>query len=534
MIAGVDILVDGVSVDATIADLIVEVSVEDHLMLPDMFTIRISDPRLEHIDSHPFAIGADVQIQFAPAQQQEQLAAVITGQVTSLEPSFRKDRAVLAVRGYDYSHALNRSRQTATYQNVTVGDVAQTIARRVGLEVGEIANDGGVHEFIQQNNESDWQFLWRLAHRVGLELVVLNKTLHFRTPGGGASTNPIPLRWGEELTEFRPRLTGVQQVDEVVVAGWDPVRKETIEATAKAEGLLATIGIERSAVVGALSGGTFRMASNPVMTREEAEALAKAVAGRVGNAYLEADGEAAGNPTLRAGTSVRIDGLGAAFSGTYTLASSTHLYRGGVGYVTRFTISGRADRSLVELSTPATPTSWGSSVAVAIVTQNTDPDNMGRVRVRYPELGESAEGWWARVTAMGAGADKGVLMMPTVGDEVLVAFEHNDVRRPYVIGAVWNGQDRPGELVQDDGSLAVHSRKRATVTSDEAMRLASDQEIVLVAGEARITLTESGEITITGGCVRVSAESLDVSSDGSIRMSAGSAITISAPQVSIG
>ncbi len=532
MIAGLDIRVDGSTIDTALDDLIVEVTVEDHLMLPDMFTIRMSDPKLKHIDSHPFRIGADVTIRMAGAKHKEKLVSVIDGQITSVEPSFRKGGATITIRGYDYSHALNRSRRVRTFQNVMAGDVARTIAREAGLEIGEVGQEGGVQEFIQQNNETDWQFLWRLAHRVGAELVVLGKTMHFRASGGGDHPQEIAMRWGEDLLEFRPRLTGVQQIDDVVVTGWDPERKEVIEATAKAEGLMTSIGTKRSAVVGALSGGTLTMASNPVATREEAEALALSMADRVGNAYLEAEGEALGNPHLRAGTPIAIDGLGTSFGGSYTLASSTHVYRGGSGYMTRFAISGRADRSFVQLSTPAAPQGWGAAVSVGIVTQNTDPKGMGRVRVTYPELGKDNEGWWARIASIGSGPEKGCLMMPVVGDEVLVAFEHNDVRRPYILGSVWNGKDKPGELAQADGSLSIRSAKRVTAAAVNEMLLTSDRDITLRVGDATIRISESGEVTINATKIRMEAsDTLDISVGGEMHVTAGGNIVLSAPQV---
>jgi uncharacterized protein involved in type VI secretion and phage assembly len=82
-------------------------------------------------------------------------------------------------------------------------------------------------------------------------------------------------------------------------------------------------------------------------------------------------------------------------------------------------------------------------VVVGVVTNNQDPDAMGRVKVRFPWLNDTDESNWARVATMMAGKDRGTWFLPEVGDEVLVAFEHGDVRFPYVIGALWNGVDTP-------------------------------------------------------------------------------------------
>ena len=86
-------------------------------------------------------------------------------------------------------------------------------------------------------------------------------------------------------------------------------------------------------------------------------------------------------------------------------------------------------------------------VVVGIVTNNNDPEGIGRVKVRFPWLSgtdESAdESAWARIAASMAGKGRGAYFLPEVDDEVLVAFDHGDIRFPYVLGALWNGQDQP-------------------------------------------------------------------------------------------
>jgi uncharacterized protein involved in type VI secretion and phage assembly len=66
----------------------------------------------------------------------------------------------------------------------------------------------------------------------------------------------------------------------------------------------------------------------------------------------------------------------------------------------------------------------------------------GRVRVTYPWLGDDVDSWWARVAMPGAGNGAGMVWIPQVGDEVIVAFEHGDISYPVVLGGLWNGKDK--------------------------------------------------------------------------------------------
>ena len=79
----------------------------------------------------------------------------------------------------------------------------------------------------------------------------------------------------------------------------------------------------------------------------------------------------------------------------------------------------------------------------ASVLDNRDPENLARVFVRVAGLTRRRSDLWARLGTVMAGRDSGTVFIPEVGDEVLVAFEREDLRFPYVLGALWNGQDKP-------------------------------------------------------------------------------------------
>jgi phage protein D len=532
-LAGIEVRLEGQAIDPALAQRMVEVRVQDNLMLPDTFLLRFADPDLEQIDSSEFTIGSLVEIIFTGVESGEG-KSLCKGKVAALEPEFSAGGAFAALRGYDLSHVLHRTKRTQTYQNATADDIARKVADRAELQPGTIDGAGAPQDFIQQSNESDWEFLWRLAAGIDFEVVVQDEQLHFRKAGGPAQSEPITLAWGAELISFRPRITGVQQVQDVLVRGWNPGTKEAIESTAEPEGLSSSVGVDRDDVVEALGGGTTTVADRPVNTQAEADALAKSVASRLGNAFVEAEGSSQGDPRLRAGAKVKIEKVGTQFAGIFSLTATTHIFRGVKGYETRFVVSGRAPRSLVDLMTPAVRRSWGDSVVVGVVTQNEDPDGLGRVRVRYPALGEDTEGWWARIASSSAGAGRGIMMTPIAGEEVLIAFEHGDVRRPYVLGSLFNGQSKPQELSQTDGSFALGSDKAVMMKAGEAVRIESGKSMELTSDSDMKLTTDQGLEEAVGGDYNLQADgSVTVKAGTSVTIESQASLTIKAPSITL-
>lgn len=145
---------------------------------------------------------------------------------------------------------------------------------------------------------------------------------------------------------------------------------------------------------------------------------------------------------------------------------------------------------------------------VGIITNNKDPKGWGRVKVRLPTLTEEHESNWARIVALGAGNSRGFDWLPEIEDEVLVGFEHGDIHRPYVIGSVWNGKDKPPEdvnhSVQGD---KVRLRTIETRTGHKIQFVDESQEanegiMIQTAGGHKIQLNDSNrgiEITTSGG-----------------------------------
>lgn len=151
-----------------------------------------------------------------------------------------------------------------------------------------------------------------------------------------------------------------------------------------------------------------------------------------------------------------------------------------------------------------------NGVYPAIVLDNVDPQQGGRVQVQLPLLVDPvAKNYaaWARIATLMAGNQRGTWFIPDKGDEVLVAFEGGDPRRPYVLGALWNGHEQPPEQMDPAGAnnlKTIRSRAGLKITLDdqsgqERLSIATPggQNIILQDGPGSITITDSNGNTIT-------------------------------------
>jgi phage protein D/phage baseplate assembly protein gpV len=501
-VPGVSVLVDGAELDPAFRDALDEVKVVNSLHLPDMALVRLIDPQAEKVDSQPLQLGKEIEIK-ASAMGDRSTTSIFKGQVAAVEPEFGANGCIISIRAYDHSHKLNRDKKTRTFQNVSCSNMAQKVIQETGLGADATSTDV-VHDFFQQSNETNWAFLWKIALMHDYLVCADGQTIQFK-PASDFADSPVSLTWQQELISFRPRMSGVQQPQTVEVRAWDPHAKQNVTGSASSPETTSQPGVSRAKVSNDLGGGTIAVTDRVATTTSEANAIAKSTLQRLADSFYEADGQAWGNPKIRAGVQVQIKGVGTQFGGTFTVTSATHSYRGASGYRTSFQISGRSSRTLLELMRQPEERDWSSSLVVGTVTNNNDPDQMGRVRVKYPSLSDSEESAWARIATPSAGNARGLLMMPQVGEEVIVGFEHGDTRRPIVVGSLFNGRDKPGEelLQSKDGSFSLlsdqkihqHSKKDFEIKSDENMTVTIQKDKTeTISGNYKNEATGNGNL----------------------------------------
>jgi len=168
-------------------------------------------------------------------------------------------------------------------------------------------------------------------------------------------------------------------------------------------------------------------------------------------------------------------------------------------------------------------------VALGLVTNNQDPEGLARVKLRFPWRDGSSESDWARIAAPMAGKDRGVVFIPEVGDEVLVAFERGDMRFPYVVGALWNGRDTPPETNANgnDDLRMVKTRKGHTLLFDDN---ASKGRVVLALNDGKTLTIDDDGIKLDDGA----GNSLAIDSKGgSMTLQAAAKLTLKAPSIAV-
>jgi phage protein D len=556
--------------EAAMFDL-VEVRVEQAIRVASRAVLRFSDEQFELIDSSQFEVDKDVVVKFSNAAGV--LTEVFKGQITSIsiEQSMAA-RHELVIEAFDKTHRLSHASKPKTYLKQSYAGVIRQIAQEVGLSATVDSSLNKVtHEYLICTGTYAG-FLDQIALLTGTEWLIDGNMLRVRPRP--AKSAAMTLKFGEDLVRFKARFTGSGRVKEVQVRSWDPASKQPIVGTTTVgasgvNGMNETSGSQALRTKAAGVAGVMINGNLAAHTTDEANSVAVALNERRSTTDLNAKGEVLGSPELKAGTYVSIQGVGTRMAGTYYLTAVDHIFGRGGDLVTRFTAGPIENTSIVDLLGDQTGAlgDWASNgPVIGLVTNNKDPDGLHRVKVKFPTLSMQDESNWARIVTLGAGANRGLQMLPQVNDEVLVVFEHGDLRRPLILGNLWNGRDKPpapatSALVGSDGKVkewGLTSNSGHTLAfrdgpddfnvevkhKDGGTKLLLDKEKVelhakgqtleVKCGEASIKLESNGNVTIKGAQITVDATtSIDLKSKTTLNAKANASAKVEGATVEI-
>lgn len=544
----------GSDAPATWYDGLLEMRVDLPLRAAGRATLRFHDPELSLVTSPKAAIGTEVTLGARrPGQDSDDV--LLVGKITgvSVDQGMRRDpELVLTVD--DAAHSMGRGTHITTYLKQSASDIVSMIARRYSLtpDVRDPSGASGrMIEYLMQA-DSDFDLLDALCERTGCDWWVEGSKLRFWGPVT-SGTNEVSVTLGQDLVELSVRASG-EHPDQVEVRAWDRIKQEVMVATAAAKDARRAPAVElftkyKSPEAG-LGRQTLTSSETPVVSLEEATDLARALRDDAVESGLTATGTVLSGVTIRPGVVLSV-AAPSPVSGKYHVTAVEHVFRDSL-LRTRFTAGDRRRRSLADTLGATGRRDQGmrhSGLVVGRVTNSNDPDKAGKVKVTFVGRADREESNWARVLCLGAGKDRGLVVLPEVGDEVLVGFESGDLRQPVVLGGLFGSQSTM-PLVKTERDVEARSLtsrlghvvevKDGTAPGDQhvllqlagkkhELRMAKDKvDLVVpdgvplsikVGGQSSLVFDGKGSLTITAVNITMEAKgNLTTTSNGAMKI----------------
>ena len=407
------------------------------------------------------------------------------------------------VRGYDRLHRLRKRQPVRAHVQVTAEQLARELVADLGLTV-EAAASGPLCQHLIQHGQSDLELLVEQTERCGLWLVLDEDVLRLLSLEGRGV--PLPLVWGESLLEASLELNGEAACRSVSASGWNVLRGEVHTARQtedpEHEGRRVPTRVEPGQVGGS---GERALVNASTEGPAHAEAQARAELDHRLAREVVLTGVAEGDPRLRPGARVEVRGVEPAVAGQYVLTTVTHTVDARQGYLCELSSAPPARRGRPR-SSPVVP---------GVVSRVDDPEGKGRVRVSLPTCGE-VETDWMQVLCAGAGAGKGLVLLPDVGDTVLLLLSEEDPSCGVVVGALYGAHAPP------DPGVSGTAVRRFTLLTPGGLKLRFNDEnhtlrledslgsyLQLSPGVVRLHAETALELEAPGQALRIEAATID-------------------------
>lgn len=168
----------------------------------------------------------------------------------------------------------------------------------------------------------------------------------------------------------------------------------------------------------------------------------------------------------------------------------------------------------------------------AIVTDVVDPEELGRVELKFPWLGADGERdvrAWATLLTPYADDDQGFFVLPAVDTQVVVGFEAGDLRRPYVVGACWNGKEKPPESPAAPNNKRLIKTRSGSILEFDDTDGAPKVTVSMKSGHKVVLDDAAQEVTVAhaNGCTVV------LNAGGQVEINANSSVEVTAPAVNV-
>lgn len=541
------ITINGTAMSVAQLDALLSVRIEAGLCVPARLTLRFADVGHAIAKSGTYKLNTAIVVKIESTQ-------IIKAYVTGIHASRNSgDFAEYVVTADDQSFKLGRGIVPTIYLAQTYSDAITAMASPAGLtaSVSGTAFPSGQVPY-QMRTGTAMSYLNLLCRRNGAYWWVSGsdgRTLYVKaaTENVGTASKNV----NDDMLDFSLRASGLRPTA-VEIDSWDPVAKAAVtgsSTTPASRGTAPTLVSSHFGNVSDLGDAKSSFGSYNPKDADDAGGIAKGLLNDAADGSVIARGMCFADPSLAPGVKLTIANSDI-FNGDYFISEVEHTYSN-KGFYTKFVAGPHRTTTLVDtlgrVDEDPGLNVGGLMVAKVSDTKETENTSLGRVKVQFlAQPGQTPpDSAWARVISMGAGANRGMMFHPEVGDEVIVGFEQNDIRRPVVLGGVWTGTDANpiaaslpdsnkkvsvrqiasfgghiiefGEMDPQGGQAGSGTHLKFTVKGGPVLRLGGD--------ETTLTLDSGKPLTITAGSAKIT-----VDKQGNVAINTDQGITLKATQ----
>ena len=403
--------------------------------------------------------GSTIEISAGYRNDEE---VIFTGIVTKQSIKIRKNISVLKVECRHPSYKMTLHRNGAYYYEMSDLDVAEELCRKYDLDVAT-DGDGTQHEELVQYDTTDWDFMLCRAEANGFWVIAdLEDKVRIAKPD--FNQEPVlSLEYGATIKELDAEMDARLQYPSIKATSWDPAGQELLNNVESMDPGVPEAGNLSSDDLAEALGSEERVVRHTSAEEQELQDWANGLQQKQELSRIRGRLKTDGTHKAKPGIILEVLKTGERFEGSVLVSGVRHVIEKGNWethiqfgespelYATKYEVSQPPAAALI-------PPVHGLQIGVVTAIEG-DPKGADRILVRLPMVNDAEDGAWMRLATLEAGADRGWVFRPEIGDEVIVGFIQDDPRRGIVLGSLHSSANAAPVAGADDNNEKAYVSK---------------------------------------------------------------------------
>lgn len=532
------ILIDGVAIPASVEIYSVDIWQELNRIPRAKIAIldgNTADQTFSVSEQDWFVPGNPIEIQMGSGSGEN---TVFSGLVTGQSIKIRSNgSSLLMIDCADAAIKMTTTPRSRYFYEMSDSDAFEMIISGYNGLSPEIGPTGPVLQELLQFQSTDWDFILSRADVNGMFCLADGGSIWIQKPD--FNQKPVTkVAYGHNLLEFDAEMDGTTQFGSVKSSAWDYSKSEPDEADARSVSPISPGNISSADLSGSFENSEWLLRSGAKITSEVLHNWANAKLMKHELAKIRGRAKIKGMSGVKPGSVITLEGVGDRFNGNAYVSGVKHeFYEGEWLSDLQFGISPEWFSEVYKISETAASGMLPavSGLQIGLVTQiENDPEGDDRILVRLPMIDTQEQGVWARLATMGAGSERGVIIRPEIGDEVVVGFINGDPNQPIILGSL-NSSAKPAPISSSDDN-----DEKGWVTRGGIKFLIDDSapsvRIEMPSGKEVSVNDDDGEISVTdenGNKLLMNSEGISLESTADISIKATGDLKLEGTNVNV-